>query len=48
MRAAQDREREHLFFGLDGHASERMKASIETLLAEGGHENAPDMPGRRG
>ena len=48
MRAAQDREREHLFFGLDGHASVRMKASIETLLAEGGHENAPDVPGRRG
>jgi hypothetical protein len=48
MRAAQDREREHLFSGLDGHASARMKASIEALLAEGGHENAPDEPGRTG
>jgi hypothetical protein len=47
MRAAQDREREHLFYKLDGHASERMKASIEALLEEGGHENAPDQPGRQ-
>jgi len=47
MRAAQDRERDHLFYRLDGHAAERMKASIEALLEEGGHENTPDGPGRR-
>ncbi len=46
MRAEQDRERDHLFYKLDGHASRRMKASIEALLAEGGHENAPGEPGR--
>lgn len=42
MRAAQDRERDHLFDRLDGQAAARMKASIEQLLAEGGHENAPE------
>ncbi len=41
MRSAQDRERDHLFYRLDGQAAARMKASIEALLAEGGHENAP-------
>ena len=41
MRAAQDRERDHLFYRLDGQAAARMKASIEQLLADGGHENAP-------
>ncbi|HEX5004674.1 MAG TPA: CDP-glycerol glycerophosphotransferase family protein [Gemmatimonadales bacterium] len=46
MRAAQSAERERLFHRLDGHASDRMKASIEALLAEGGHENAPEGPGR--
>ena len=46
MRAQQDQEREHLFHRLDGQASERMKASIEALLEEGGHENAPEEPGR--
>jgi hypothetical protein len=47
MRAAQDLERDHLFYKLDGQASARMKSTIEALLAEGGHENAPDEPGRR-
>ena len=47
MQAAQDRERDHLFYRLDGRASERMKHTIEALLEEGGHENAPDEPGRR-
>ena len=46
MRAAQDRERDYLFYQLDGHASARMKSTIEALLEEGGHENAPDEPGR--
>jgi hypothetical protein len=39
MRAAADRERAHLFHLLDGRASERLKATIEALLAEGGHQN---------
>jgi hypothetical protein len=39
MRAAADRERAHLFHLLDGRASERLKATIEALLAEGGHLN---------
>ena len=39
MVAAARREREFLFFGLDGQASRRMKETIERLLAEGGHEN---------
>jgi len=46
MRESADREREHLFYQLDGQAAARMKARIEELLAEGGHENAPDKPGR--
>lgn len=33
--------REYLFFGLDGQASQRTKATIERLLAEGGHANCP-------
>ncbi len=33
--------RNHLFFGLDGQASQRIKAIIERLLAEGGHANCP-------
>ncbi len=33
MRAAADRERAYRFFGLDGHASERVKAKIEELLS---------------
>jgi hypothetical protein len=41
MRAAAARERAHLFYGLDGRASERFKAGIEALLREGGHENVP-------
>jgi hypothetical protein len=46
MRASADHERGHLFYRLDGQASARMKARIEELLAEGGHENAPEGPGR--
>jgi CDP-Glycerol:Poly(glycerophosphate) glycerophosphotransferase len=46
MRESADRERDHLFYRLDGQAGSRMKARIEELLAEGGHENAPDEPGR--
>jgi hypothetical protein len=45
MRESADRERDHLFYQLDGLAAARMKARIEELLAEGGHENAPDEPG---
>jgi CDP-glycerol:poly(glycerophosphate) glycerophosphotransferase len=41
MRTAQTREREHRFYGLDGRAGERLKAKVEQLLAEGGHENVP-------
>ena len=33
--------RDYLFFGLDGQASQRTKAIIERLLAEGGHANCP-------
>jgi hypothetical protein len=44
MRAAADRDRAHLFHGLDGRASERFKAKVEALHREGGHENVP--PGR--
>jgi hypothetical protein len=33
--------REQYFFGLDGHASQRTKTTIERLLAEGGHANCP-------
>jgi len=33
--------RDYLFFGLDGRASQRTKAIIERLLAEGGHANCP-------
>jgi hypothetical protein len=39
MKAAADRERARFFFGLDGRASERLKATVERLLEEGGHEN---------
>jgi hypothetical protein len=39
MRAAAARERAHLFYQLDGRASERLKARIEALLQEGGHQN---------
>ena len=33
--------RDHLFYGLDGHASQRTKTVIERLLDEGGHVNVP-------
>jgi hypothetical protein len=41
MRRAADQYREHLFYKLDGQASQRMIAKIEKLLEEGGHENMP-------
>ncbi len=41
MKAAADRDRAHLFHGLDGKASERFKAKVEELHREGGHENIP-------
>ena len=33
MREAADRERDYLFYKLDGQASERVKAVIEGLLS---------------
>lgn len=45
MRAAADRERDRLFYRLDGRASERFKARVEELLREGGHENEPAESG---
>ena len=33
--------RDYLFFGLDGQASQRVKTTVERLLAEGGHANCP-------
>jgi hypothetical protein len=39
MIAAADRERARFFHGLDGMASARLKATVERLLGEGGHEN---------
>ena len=38
-RARARQYRDYLFFGLDGQASQRTKAIIERLLAEGGHAN---------
>jgi len=35
------RYRDYYFFGLDGRASWRVKATIERLLAEGGHAHCP-------
>jgi CDP-glycerol glycerophosphotransferase (TagB/SpsB family) len=34
-------QREYLFYGLDGQASQRIKTIIEQLLAEGGHAYCP-------
>ena len=39
MRAAADEQRDYYFYQLDGRASQRLKDRVETLLAEGGHEN---------
>jgi len=39
MIAAANRERARFFYGLDGQASARLKATVERLLEEGGHEN---------
>lgn len=44
MRAAADRERDYLFYKLDGHASERVKSTIETLIETG---RAATLPARR-
>jgi hypothetical protein len=35
------RYRDYYFFGLDGQASWRVKATIERLLTEGGHAHCP-------
>jgi hypothetical protein len=40
-RQAADNHREQLFFGLDGQASQRVKTTIEQLLAQGGQTNRP-------
>lgn len=40
-RQAARNYRDHLFFGLDGQASMRVKGTIEQLLAEGGHTHRP-------
>ncbi|MCZ6875359.1 MAG: CDP-glycerol glycerophosphotransferase family protein, partial [bacterium] len=40
-RQAARKYRDHLFVGLDGHASMRVKDTIEQLLAEGGHTHRP-------
>jgi len=40
-RARVQQYRDYLFLGLDGQASQRTKAIIERLLAEGGHANGP-------
>lgn len=40
-RQVAQRYRDYLFFGLDGRASLRVKATIEQLLAEGGHVHCP-------
>jgi hypothetical protein len=40
-RQIAQRYRDYLFFGVDGKASLRVKATIERLLAEGGHTNCP-------
>ena len=41
MKQAADNYRRQLFFGLDGEASQRLIAKIESLYNEGGHENIP-------
>jgi len=40
-RARVQQYRDYLFLGLDGQASQRTKAIIERLLAEGRHANCP-------
>lgn len=45
MRVAADRERAYRFFGLDGHASERVKAKIEELLSARSRTAAVAAPG---
>ncbi len=40
-RQVAQKYREHYFFGLDGQASQRTKATIEQLLANGEHVNRP-------
>ncbi len=41
MKQKADAFRDHLFYKLDGHASERLVQKIEQLYNEGGHENSP-------
>jgi hypothetical protein len=41
MLDAQKRYRKHLFYKLDGRASERFKRKVFELYEEGGHENIP-------
>jgi hypothetical protein len=41
MLVAQEQNRTHLFYQLDGRASERFKAKVRSLYDEGGHENLP-------
>jgi CDP-glycerol glycerophosphotransferase (TagB/SpsB family) len=44
MRDAADRERDYLFYKLDGHASERVKSTIETLIETERGAEAPKVP----
>lgn len=39
MKEKQKKYRDHLFYMLDGRASERFKQKLYNLLSEGGHEN---------
>ena len=43
MLQAQSRYREHLFYKLDGNASERFKLKVYELFSEGGHKNGADL-----
>lgn len=43
MVAKADRYRSYFFHQLDGHASARLKATVERLLAEGTHANQPQV-----
>ncbi len=43
MAEKSDRYRSYFFHQLDGHASARLKATVERLLAEGTHANQPQV-----
>ena len=43
MAEKSDRYRSYFFPHLDGHASARLKATVERLLAEGTHANQPQV-----